>query len=173
MSDEKDLGVAAKAAALSGCAPSPTVSALRATPANAGCPPADFNDAYRADVCRIGQGEACCRYLALGAVGWSCEKRGNLRLAIDRRVDQMSAKSDNCDGVYDARPAFVLLRKRFEYAAGTIIYRAKGHDYGCASDDAYFTGKPHTSMTVDPSGDYPFFTVPDEDFAPANTEQGL
>lgn len=128
--------------------------------------PADFTDEYRNDVCKIGKGAACCRYLAMSAKGWSCEKRGGMRFGIDARAEKMVAKGDNCDGVYEPKPAFRLLKDRFEHKAGTTIYRASGHDYGCANDDARATGFPHTSMTIEPSGDYPFFTVPNADFEP-------
>jgi len=90
-----------------------------------------------------------------------------MRYAIDARASKMTAQGDNCDGVYDPLPPFVLLKDRFEYKAGQLIYRARGYDYGCASDDEYATGLPHTSMTLEPSGDYPFFTVPNADFEPA------
>lgn len=129
-----------------------------------GVRPADFTDEHRANVCRMGQGADCCRYLTMGSQGWSCAKRTSLRFVIDRRVAEMTAKGDNCDGVYEARLAFVLLKDRFEHAAGTTIYKAAGYDYGCARDDWQATGIPHTSMTLEPSGDYPFFTVPDTDF---------
>lgn len=45
------------------------------------------------------------------------------------------------------------------HAAGTIVYPCKGSDYGCASDDTRHYGVEHRSMTLDPDGDYPFFTV--------------
>jgi hypothetical protein len=128
--------------------------------------PANFTDEHRRDVCRIGQGAACCRYLTVGVQGWCCEKRTSLRHTLDARVSQMTAQGDNCDGIFEPRPAFTLLKDRFEHPAGTTIYRASGYDYGLASDDARATGVPHTSMTLEPSGDYPSFTVPDSDFAP-------
>lgn len=46
--------------------------------------------------------------------------------------------------------------------AGTIVFVCTKHDYGCANDDTRATGKHHTSMTLDPEGDYPFFTHPTE-----------
>jgi hypothetical protein len=53
------------------------------------------------EVCKIGQGAECCRYLTIGAKGWSCEKtypRG--KAIIDRQVEHgmWTAKGDNCDG---------------------------------------------------------------------------
>ena len=131
-----------------------------------GVAPADFDDSYRKTVCKIGQGSDCCRYIVGGADGFECAKRTSMRFAIDQRADDMRAKGDNCDGCYEPRRAFQLLKDRFGHAAGTIIYEAKGYDYGLASDDARAFGVPHTSMTIEPSGDYPFFTVPDSDFAP-------
>lgn len=133
--------------------------------------PITFNDAYRTETCKIGQGAECCRYLTMGADGFSCAKRTSLRYTIDNRVRKMNAKGDNCDGVYRPQPAFRLLRARFEVPAGTTIYKASGYDYGCASDDQRATGVPHTSMTLEPSGDYPFFTVPNGDFEPIDQVQ--
>lgn len=46
---------------------------------------------------------------------------------------------------------------------GDIVYYCVGHDYGCANDDTRATGIHHVSVTVDPTGDYPFFTIPRED----------
>lgn len=55
---------------------------------------------------------------------------------------------------------YELKEDRFEYKAGTICYFCRGHDYGCVSDDERATGVQHVAMTLDPTGDYPFFTVP-------------
>lgn len=44
--------------------------------------------------------------------------------------------------------------------AGTIVYGIAGHDYGLASDDSRITGVPHTSVTLDPQGGPPSFTIP-------------
>ena len=44
--------------------------------------------------------------------------------------------------------------------AGTSVYSARGYDYGLASDDTRMTGVEHTSVTLDPNGDYPVFTIP-------------
>jgi hypothetical protein len=44
--------------------------------------------------------------------------------------------------------------------AGTIVYTLRRHDYGLAQDDERMTGFPHRSVTLDPEGDYPSFTVP-------------
>lgn len=56
-----------------------------------------------------------------------------------------------------------LLEDRFEHKAGTVIYDFNGHDYGCSSDDSFYTQKPHMTVTLDPEGGGPFFTVPVED----------
>ena len=53
-----------------------------------------------------------------------------------------------------------MIQPRFTHEAGTVVYRAKGHDYGCARDDTYGTGIDHISVTLDPNGDDPFFTIP-------------
>lgn len=52
------------------------------------------------------------------------------------------------------------------HKAGTIVYESRGYDYGLASDDSRYTGIEHKSVTLDPTGDYPFFTVPVRDLEP-------
>lgn len=44
--------------------------------------------------------------------------------------------------------------------AGDTVYACHKYDYGCANDDTRHTGVEHRSFTLDPTGDYPFFTVP-------------
>ena len=51
------------------------------------------------DVCKMGQGVDCCRYLICGGNGFECAKTTSLKDIIDTRVNQMNAKSDNCGGV--------------------------------------------------------------------------
>ena len=46
---------------------------------------------------------------------------------------------------------------------GDLVHSCKGYDYGCSSDDTRITGIEHISVTLDENGDYPFFTIPDED----------
>lgn len=52
------------------------------------------------DVCKIGKGAETCRYLAVGADGWSCEKLTPLKAYLDKRVEAgtIRAQADNCDG---------------------------------------------------------------------------
>jgi hypothetical protein len=50
--------------------------------------------------------------------------------------------------------------------AGTVVYDCRGYDYGTANDDNLLTGIAHRSVTLDPTGDYPFFTVPERDLEP-------
>lgn len=57
------------------------------------------DDQYVKDVCYIGHKEATCRYLMLGANGWSCVKNTTMAQAVDSRVEFMSAKSVNCNGL--------------------------------------------------------------------------
>lgn len=58
------------------------------------------DDKHAKEVCKIGQGAECCRYLAMGSKGWSCEKFGSLSRMLDARVREgtMRAKGDNCEG---------------------------------------------------------------------------
>ena len=52
------------------------------------------------NVCKIGQGNACCRYMVLGAMGFECVKNTDLKPYIDSRVamETMVAQGDNCEG---------------------------------------------------------------------------
>jgi hypothetical protein len=54
---------------------------------------------YIKNVCKIGKGHDCCRYLLCGAVGFECGKLGALKGVIDSSVQYMSAQADNCEGV--------------------------------------------------------------------------
>lgn len=47
-----------------------------------------------------------------------------------------------------------------EMKEGDIVYGAVKYDYGLATDDYRMTGIPHKSVTIEPDGDYPYFTVP-------------
>ncbi len=54
------------------------------------------------EVCKIGQGKDCCRYLTMGPNGFECAKLNlGLMLTIDARVESMNAKGDNCEGKED------------------------------------------------------------------------
>ncbi|MBI4118341.1 MAG: hypothetical protein HY455_02315 [Parcubacteria group bacterium] len=53
------------------------------------------------EVCKLGQGEKSCRYLAMGGRGgWTC-LRAKQKEYLDGRVanGQLQAKGDNCEGV--------------------------------------------------------------------------
>jgi hypothetical protein len=43
------------------------------------------DDTWVRDVCKRGQGAACCRYLVIAPGGWSCAKHSALRELIDER----------------------------------------------------------------------------------------
>lgn len=50
-------------------------------------------------ICLIGQGEACCRYLAVGENGHICVKLiSSVRRVLDTRQTTFIAKGDNCPG---------------------------------------------------------------------------
>ena len=51
------------------------------------------------NVCKVGKGAECCRYITMGADGWSCEKLTSLAAVIDKRAATMNAKGDNCAGI--------------------------------------------------------------------------
>lgn len=46
---------------------------------------------------------------------------------------------------------------------GDVVYPLRRYDYDLAHDDTRVTGIQHVSMTKDPDGNYPFFTIPWED----------
>ena len=55
---------------------------------------------------------------------------------------------------------YVLLNDRFDNKAGTIVFKTRRNDFGCAVDDSRIEGVEHMSVTLNEDGDYPFFTVP-------------
>jgi len=52
------------------------------------------------NVCRIGQGNACCCYMVIGAQGFECVKNTQMNGYLDSRVamETMVARGDNCEG---------------------------------------------------------------------------
>lgn len=60
---------------------------------------------YVKTTCKIGQGNACCRYLTMAPDGWDCEKHTELAAILDARVAAKTivAQSDNCEGVVHER----------------------------------------------------------------------
>lgn len=54
------------------------------------------------EVCKIGQGAECCRYLFAGPAGLECGKLNKeMKAFADHKVKtgQFSAQGDNCEGV--------------------------------------------------------------------------
>lgn len=61
----------------------------------------------------------------------------------------------------ERRPkAYRTLTDRFDHPAGTVVYKQVLYDYGLAADDTRGTGVPHVTVTLDPKGGYPGFTIP-------------
>lgn len=58
---------------------------------------------YIKTVCKIGQGEKCCRYLLLGAEGFYCGKHSSTAGVLNARVaaGTIIARGDNCSGFYE------------------------------------------------------------------------
>ena len=57
-----------------------------------------MTDEYLKDVCKLGQGEACCRYIGVG-IGrgfWCAKSDPELKKTIDQLVHNMNAQGDNC-----------------------------------------------------------------------------
>jgi hypothetical protein len=53
------------------------------------------------NICKVGQGSDCCRYVVAGVGGITCAKLvEELKTQIDKRVamGKFSATSDNCEG---------------------------------------------------------------------------
>ena len=50
-------------------------------------------------VCLIGKMAKCCRYIIASGDGITCAKYTSLKHTIDARVDKMTAKGDNCNGL--------------------------------------------------------------------------
>jgi hypothetical protein len=52
------------------------------------------------NVCKLGQGNACCRYLVIGPMGFECVKNTDMKDYLDARVamETMVARADNCEG---------------------------------------------------------------------------
>lgn len=44
-----------------------------------------------------------------------------------------------------------------------VVYDCVLSDFGGADDDTRLLGYPHTSVTHDPNGGYPYFTIPTSD----------
>ena len=51
------------------------------------------------DICKIGQGADCCRYVLCGPSGFECCKLTKSKESIDNNIDTMTAKGDNCKGL--------------------------------------------------------------------------
>lgn len=67
-----------------------------------------------------------------------------------------------------SRKSYTLARDRMigdtlMAKAGDTVFDCRVSDYGCARDDTLALGIEHTSVTLDPDGGYPFFTVPVRD----------
>lgn len=56
--------------------------------------------AHQDAVCKLRQGKAACRYVALGPKGFICAKHTPMKAELDRLVDEdnFTARGDNCDG---------------------------------------------------------------------------
>lgn len=58
-----------------------------------------MNDHVR-NVCKLGQGNVCCRYLAIGGQGFECMKNTEMKAYLDSRVlmETIVARGNNCEG---------------------------------------------------------------------------
>jgi len=53
------------------------------------------------EVCKMGQGKDCCRYMFVDGDGIQCGKFTFIKEIVDKKVDAnaMLAQGDNCDGL--------------------------------------------------------------------------
>jgi hypothetical protein len=60
---------------------------------------------YLKEICKVGQGTVCCRYIVAGTEGITCAKLTPLKDEIDHRVKAglFIAQGDNCEGITPAR----------------------------------------------------------------------
>ena len=65
----------------------------------------------------------------------------------------------------DCKPKIKMKLKResFGKPAGTEVFKCQKYDYGLARDDTNMTGVDHISVSLNPDGDYPSFSVPEAD----------
>ena len=59
-----------------------------------------ISEIHLKQVCKIGQGNECCRYLTISSKGFECDKHTDIRELLDTRVNDgpMAAQGDNCEG---------------------------------------------------------------------------
>ena len=59
-----------------------------------------ISEIHLKQVCKIGQGNKCCRYLVVGSQGFECVKHTAIKDLLDSRVEDklMVAQGDNCAG---------------------------------------------------------------------------
>jgi hypothetical protein len=58
-------------------------------------------ESHLKEVCKIGQGNECCRYITVGHMGIQCAKHTGLRRVLDAKVKagEILAIADNCEGL--------------------------------------------------------------------------
>ena len=58
-----------------------------------------ISEEHLREVCKIGQGKACCRYMGVSD-RFECLKHSSVKDALDSRArnNTMTAQGDNCDG---------------------------------------------------------------------------
>lgn len=58
------------------------------------------DDDWARNICKIGTGERCCRFLTVGPEGWSCEKATAMGSMLTERAaaGNMTSQGDNCEG---------------------------------------------------------------------------
>ena len=75
---------------------------------------------YLRDICKIGQGRECCRYLTAGPDGFCCEKLSSMKSHLDHAT-HMTARGDNCDGLVEVEYRTKLREENVEPEGNSIL----------------------------------------------------
>ena len=58
-----------------------------------------ISDEHVKEICKIGQGKDCCKFITMGVGGFECAKGTEFESIILARGTSMSAQGDNCKGI--------------------------------------------------------------------------
>lgn len=56
---------------------------------------------------------------------------------------------------------FTVSKTHSSLQEGSVVYKFMKYDYGLSRTDTTLSGVPHVSVTMDETGDYPFYSVPE------------
>jgi hypothetical protein len=66
------------------------------------------------DICKVGQGRKCCRYLLAGAEGFECAKLTEIKPVIDKKVraGTFTSRGRGCLGINNDKSKTILNQKQ-------------------------------------------------------------